>query len=1175
MTMTASPIDIQLKELQKTLAVRLAPLKVRVVRKAAELHVLIEYPSDHVPPRPQLVQQVASCLLAERPAEIEKLILYGRQAGQSQAEWRKVLRFSRQGSVRVAPSQPPTPTEAPPTMPERASGTESKKLNALWHQLPQIQALKQRGVQLAVGVLLLGSLVGVGATYKISRDGELAEQGYQQGLQLAQAQRWQQAIEQYELGLRHRPRDPRLQSALLHAQNRLSQANDRIQQAQTQLAADPGNTAARLNLASALYQQGNFSAAASELSTLLTFDPNNAPARFLLAELHAAQGTLPEAIEQYRATLAVDPQFPSAQRQLGVALLSQGQTEAGLQALQAAIDQNPNDAEAHYQLGSAYAQQKNWDPALRHYLRAAHLDPAHVAAQQRLGQWFSAQGYTEAAVSSLGAAVQADPDNPQLRLQLGQAQQAAGDLRAAHSSYERALSLDSTLTEARLLLAQLHLAQNNPAAAIPLFEQILEVDPQAWEARSGLGMALAEQALQQGGSLNNAIEHLQQASQQQPTHAPTRRYLGLALEQAGRREEAITQLQEAVRLDPNDAQAQRHLGLLLAQQGQVQAAVAQLEGSLDQDPTNPTAVGSRAVLQVSVGGQAEREEQIAATLARQSTPNLSRLGAATEGQAARQLRLQIPLSRLRPTPANLVANASTGQRTQAQSQPTAPQQAPQQTQVTPATSAATPTYSPGETLPLPGGWLAWMTGGLLGIPTLLSLTWLTGQQIRRRNSATVGGQTPKDQASRHYSRALSLIEGGQLSQAIGALQQTLSVNPNMAPAHLRLGQLLIQTGQLQNGLDHLWLARQLDPRQPEIDTHLVNALLTQAQQLLLQRQPGIALDSLKLALTLDIQSPGLQAQIHHLRGEALAGQGEGAAALEALTQARRLDPKRAEILVSMAKVKILQKQHQAAIDQCWEALALNDALPDAHHQMGIALYRLGQLKAALAAYRTALTQAPRAASANSPLASPQLLADYGLALIQAGQLTEAAQQFSQALVQDPSFALATYGMGAILMAQEHFTEAEQRFQQALELDPELHVATAALGLLQLAQKQSDDSGKRFINSRQAEVAIRYFESALRKDPDLPEAHFGLGELQRVKGNLIFAAQRYQEALELNNSYVAAHYRLGSVQARLGKLDLAIEEFRRTLELNPHLPEAQKSLQKLLSRQPEDVHTDIF
>ncbi len=1178
MTMTASPIDIQLKKLQKTLAVRLAPLKVRVMGKADELHVLVEYLSDHVPPRPQLVRQVTNCLLAERPAGIEKLILYGRQAGQSQAEWRKVLRFSRQGSPQPQPTsdQPPTPTEASPTMPEHASGTESKKLNALWHQLPQIQALKQRGVQLAVGVLLLGSLVGVGATYKISRDGELAEQGYQQGLQLAQAERWQQAIEQYERGLRHRPRDPRLQSALLHAQNRLSQANDRIQQAQTQLAADPGNTTARLNLARALYQQGNFSAAASELSTLLTFDSNNASARFLLAELYAAQGNLPEAIEQYRAALAVDPQLPSAQRQLGMALLSQGQTEAAVQALQAAIEQNLNDAEAHYQLGSAYARQENWDAALHHYLQAAQLDPAHVAAQERLGQWFSAQGYTEAAVSSLQAAVQADPDNPRLHLQLGQAQQAAGDLNSARSSYEQALSLDSTLTEARLLLAQIHLTQDNPAAAIPLFEQILEADPDSWQARSGLGMAIAEQALQQGGSLDNAIQHLQQASQQQPTHAPTRRYLGLALEQAGRREEAIAQLQEAVRLDPNDAEAQRHLGLLLAQQGQVQAALAQLEGSLDQDPTNPTAVGSRALLQVSVGGQAEREEQIAATLARQSTPNPSRLGAATEEQSARQLKLQIPLSRLQPHQANPVPNTSEGQRTPAQNQPTAPQQAPQQTQVpTAPTSAATPTYSPGETLPLPGGWWVWMTGGLLGIPTLLSLTWLAGQQLRRRSAAAEGGQTPKDQASRHYSRALSLIEGGQLSQAIGALQQTLSINPNMAPAHLRLGQLLIQTGQLQKGLDHLWSARKLDPRQPEIDTHLVKALLTQAQQLLLQRQPGVALDSLKLALTLDIQSPGLQAQIQHLRGEALAAQGEGAAALEALTQARRLDPKRAEILVSMAKVKILQKQHQAAIDQCWEALALKDDLPDAHHQMGTALYRLGQLKAALAAYRTALTQALRAASANSPLASPQLLADYGLALIQAGNLSEAGQRFSQALVQDPSFALAMYGTGAILMAQEHFAEAEQRFQQALELDPELHVATAALGLLQLAQKQSDDSGKRFINSRQAEVAIRYFESALRRDPDLPEAHFGLGELQRVRGNLIFAAQRYQEALELNNSYVAAHYRLGSVQARLGKLDLAIEEFRRTLELNPHLPEAQKSLQKLLSRQLEDVHTDIL
>ncbi|MEN9202543.1 MAG: tetratricopeptide repeat protein [Thermostichus sp. DG_1_6_bins_120] len=352
-----------------------------------------------------------------------------------------------------------------------------------------------------------------------------------------------------------------------------------------------------------------------------------------------------------------------------------------------------------------------------------------------------------------------------------------------------------------------------------------------------------------------------------------------------------------------------------------------------------------------------------------------------------------------------------------------------------------------------------------------------------------------------------------------------------------------------------------------MNTHLVRTLLTQSQHLLSQRQPGVALESLQLALTLASESPEFQAQVQQLRGEALAAQGETTAALEALDRARQLDPKRAEVLVSIAKVKILQKQYQPAIDSCWEALAIKEDLPEAHHQMGIALYRLGHLKAAIAAYRTAETwQTPP---------TPELLTDHGLALIQAGDWDQAERQLSQALRQEPGFAPAIYGMGVIWMSRERFAEAEQRFQQALERDPQLHVATAALGLLQLAQKQVDPSGRRFISSSQAEVAAAYFESALRQDPDIPEVYFGLGELQRVKRNLSLAAQFYRKALTLNNSYALAHYRLGSVQARLGKLDLAIEEFRRALELNPHLPEAQKSLHKLLSQQLENVHTDII
>ncbi|MFS8911513.1 tetratricopeptide repeat protein [Synechococcus sp. H60.3] len=324
---------------------------------------------------------------------------------------------------------------------------------------------------------------------------------------------------------------------------------------------------------------------------------------------------------------------------------------------------------------------------------------------------------------------------------------------------------------------------------------------------------------------------------------------------------------------------------------------------------------------------------------------------------------------------------------------------------------------------------------------------------------------------------------------------------------------------------------------------------------------------------LSLTQGSAQVEIHSLLGQAWAEKGNWAEALAQQQKALGLDPHFSQAHLCIAQIRLKLGQWDEAIDSCWAALELDDRLGSAHYLMGQALMRKGQLKAAIAAFQTAL---------NLDL-DPELAAavrvDLGLAMVHAGRLAQAGQEFSQVLLSGSSSKLqqgrAYYGLGLVLAAQEQHSEAIKSYQRALGLVPSLPEAVAAIGLSYLGQKHRDASGRKFVWPQQVQEAVQQFEQALREDPDLPEAHFGLGEVARIKGDLSSAVASYQRAIRSNGSYGMAHYRLGSVLARQGKLEQAVEHLRSALEISPNFPEAKGSLQQLLSKQTEEVHTDLL
>jgi tetratricopeptide (TPR) repeat protein len=128
----------------------------------------------------------------------------------------------------------------------------------------------------------------------------------------------------------------------------------------------------------------------------------------------------------------------------------------------------------------------------------------------------------------------------------------------------------------------------------------------------------------------------------------------------------------------------------------------------------------------------------------------------------------------------------------------------------------------------------------------------------------------------------------------------------------------------------------------------------------------------------------------------------------------------------------------------------------------------GDARAAVAAFRRALTLAPERVAIKQKLAT---------ALAVAGELRDALVLYQELLDANPDFAEAHYSLGAIYLGSGQLEQAVQRFAAAVRSDQ---------GYLQ-ARLQLAHALRRL---RRFDAALAEYEGALRLDPRLAEARLG-------------------------------------------------------------------------------------
>lgn len=187
-----------------------------------------------------------------------------------------------------------------------------------------------------------------------------------------------------------------------------------------------------------------------------------------------------------------------------------------------------------------------------------------------------------------------------------------------------------------------------------------------------------------------------------------------------------------------------------------------------------------------------------------------------------------------------------------------------------------------------------------------------------------------------------------------------------------------------------------------------------------------------------------------------------------------------------------------------------------------ALKDTGQARAAVSAYKAALTRWPGEASLYHDLAvaaraagdakealraeqaalaldedSPAALNGLGLLQAESGAVPDAAASFERAVALDAANVSYLTNLGNARRELGDLDRAEQAYRKALGLDPVYADAANGLGAL-LVQKK-----------RPAE-AIVLFEQALARDPSLHEARLNLGIAYQESGDAARAAETYRQ-----------------------------------------------------------------
>lgn len=209
-------------------------------------------------------------------------------------------------------------------------------------------------------------------------------------------------------------------------------------------------------------------------------------------------------------------------------------------------------------------------------------------------------------------------------------------------------------------------------------------------------------------------------------------------------------------------------------------------------------------------------------------------------------------------------------------------------------------------------------------------------------------------------------------------------------------------------------------------------------------------------------------------------------------------------------------------DPLLEAVRSLDNSALAHLMKGVELENAGRIGEAIAEHEQAVHDDPKLVQAHA-----NLIALYG----RSGQPEKAELEYRATIAINPNLPQSHYDYGVFLVGRQRFAEAETAFRKALQSSPNYAEAHSNLGAM-LERKGSLDE------------ALRQYQAAIDDKPNFREAHYQLGHLLLMQHKTSDAIAHLSQTLTPEDAETPRFlYVLGIAYAEAGDFAAA----RRTLE----------------------------
>lgn len=239
-------------------------------------------------------------------------------------------------------------------------------------------------------------------------------------------------------------------------------------------------------------------------------------------------------------------------------------------------------------------------------------------------------------------------------------------------------------------------------------------------------------------------------------------------------------------------------------------------------------------------------------------------------------------------------------------------------------------------------------------------------------------------------------------------------------------------------------------------------------------------------------------------------------------------PRSPQDQLAEAQQKLQGAQPAAAIALLQPLANATPPVKGASHELGVAYYRTGKLTDAL----QALTQAEK--EDPNDMESIQL---HGLTLYRLGRPADAIPYLKRVRQWMPNAdADANHVLGLCYLNAQQYDEARRTFAEQFGVPADSGAAYLFLGNMLMQANLPE----------QAKTAAM---EALKVTPQLPLAHFMIGEVDLFKSDENGALQEFEQERVMNPGYPATYDRLGDVYIHLGKYQEAQEALTKALSLD--------------------------